>query len=524
MDSLSATKNRSIVPLLLALCSFVALFVITYPYYKYYIDSDSVAYFTIARRYVAGDMRAINGLWSPFSPWLVALCIKNGMDELLAAHLVNAAACISIITATFFLFRRFAVDTFITIVLLLSLSVFLAYCQYEQLFDDLWQNAFLLFYLLLITSKSFFTKAWKWILCGVIAAVAYFAKTYSFYFIILHLAVTLVILCRKEQKPYKAVIKPFITVIVVMLLTMSPWLYLLHGKYGKWTISNAGAMNASWSLIGHKTFRPDIKYLIPPPYDNSPANIEDPSVSQGHLYSMFESPRLFALRIVRCGLAVVQGGHFINDISGLLLAVLLASMFVMFFRKQQLIFNTNHLILLWASLIMPAGYVLQHFEARYIWLLTYTGMILGATWIMYLKGYFDNKIAYYFATACFGLSFMIFPFFQMKTLFCKGEDIYVNAQKIKAMGLHGTFTSNDNPNWAPATALLTHMPYYTIEHFEIAPSDLLAEMRRYRINYYFFYCNPVDQAAIQLKDEQGNPFTDVTNNTIKGLKIYQVTP
>lgn len=524
MDKTRAPGNKSIIPLLLSLCAFVALFIATYPYYKYYIDSDSVAYITLARRYVAGDMRAINGLWSPFSPWLVALCMKNSMNELLAAHLVNAGACISIIIAAFFLFRRFKVDNFITAALMLSLSVFLVYCSYEQLFDDLWQNAFLVCYLLLVTSKDFLTKTWKWILCGIIAAVAYFAKTYSFYFIILHLAITLIILCRKQQKAYKTVIKPFVTFMVVMLLAMSPWLYLLHGKYGKWTISNAGAMNASWSLIGHKTFRADVKYLIPPPYDNSPANIEDPSVSQGHLYSMFESPRLFVLRIVRCGLAIVQGGHFINDISGLLLAVLLASMFVMFFRRNQQIFNTNHLILLWASLIMPAGYVLQHFEARYIWLLAYTGMIFGATWIMYLRNYFDTKLAYYLATFCFAISFIIYPLFDMKTLFRKGEDIYVNAQKIKALGIHGTFTSNDNPNWAPATALFTHMPYYTIEHFEISSADLLAEMRRYKVNYYFFYCNPADQDAIQMKDEQGHPFTDVSNNAIKGLKIFQITP
>ena len=524
MNMTNAKGNRSILPLILSLCSFAVLFIVTYPYYKYYIDPDSVSYITIARRYVAGDMRAINGFWSPFSPWLTALCMKNGMSELLAAHLVNAAACVCIIFATFFLFRRFKVDRFISTMLMLSLSAFLVYCSYEQLFDDLWQDAFLICYLLLVTSPGFLTKAWKWILCGIIAAVAYFAKTYSFYFIILHLIVTLIILCREHHLSYKATIKPFITFLVVLLLIMSPWLYLLHSKYGKWTISNAGPINTSWSLIGHKTFRSDIKYLIPPPFNNSPANSEDPFFSQGHLYSMFQSPHLFVLRIVRCGLAIVQGGHFINDISGLLLAVLLAAMFIMFFRKDQQIFNTNHLILLWASLVIPAGYIFQHFEARYIWLLAYTGMIFGATFIMYLRDRVTTKTPYYLATLFFALSFVIYPFFDMKTLFKKGEDIYLNAEKINALRLHGTFTSNDNPNWAPVTALYTHMPYYTLEHPEIGQADLLAEMRRYKVNYYFFYCNPVDQDAIQMKDKQGIPFAEVTNNTIKGLKIYRITP
>jgi hypothetical protein len=68
------------------------------------------------------------------------------------------------------------------------------------------------------------------------------------------------------------------------------------------------------------------------------------------------------------------------------------------------------------------------------------------------------------------------------------------------------------------------MPYYSIEHFDFSHQVLLAEMRRYRVNYYFFYCKPFEGQDVQLNDEHGKPFPEVTRNTIPGLRIFLINP
>jgi len=68
------------------------------------------------------------------------------------------------------------------------------------------------------------------------------------------------------------------------------------------------------------------------------------------------------------------------------------------------------------------------------------------------------------------------------------------------------------------------MQYYTIEHFEFSQQELLAEMRRYHVRYYFFYCNQPDMPSVQMNDEQGKPFPEVTHGSVPGLKIFLVNP
>ncbi len=517
-------RKTGFAALLVSILLFIVLFVVSYPYYRYYIDPDAVAYLTIAHRYATGDiLRAVNGLWSPFHPFLVSLFMRHGIDGLFAAHITNAIACMGIITGMFFMFRRFRLDAFIVTTLMAVLPVFLVYCVYMQLFDDLWQIVFLLAYLLIICSRHFLTTWWKWILCGVVGALAFFAKTYSFYFIVLHLAVTIMLLNQAQGKPLFAHVKTYAAVLLTMLVIMLPWIYLMHLKYGTWAISNAGAINGSWTITGHKTFKEGINHLIPPPYFDSPYSMEDPSINEGHLYTIWQSPQLFFMQCARSGYAFMQAFLTMGQLSFFLVSILVATGIAVFSKKMQAIFQTDHKILFSASLVIPVGYLAMHFEPRYIWLMVYTSMILGGTWLMLLKNYLTPR-PYYLLVALFALSYITYPIYDMKTLLNKGKDVYIEAQEINKLHLQGTFTSNESENRCPVTALLTHMPYYSIEHFDFSHQVLLAEMRRYRVNYYFFYFKPLDGQAVDLRDEHDHSFPELTKNTIPGLKIFLVDP
>jgi len=503
---------------------FAALFIATYPFFRYYVDPDAVNYLTIARRYASHDYsRAINGLWSPFSSWLVALCIGQGMDALFAAQIINAIACIAIIVCTFIFLSRYKVDHFILAALMFVLPIALIDNLYEQLFCDLWQVFFLLCYLMLVTSEGFLKSIWKWVLCGIIATLAYFAKAYSFYFIIIHLPFSVLLLVRKEGRPFVSVVKAVFTILITMLVLIAPWLYLLHQKYEKWMLSSAGILNHSWFLTGHKTFKAGITELIPPAYNDSPWNMEDPLLNSGHIYSVWEQPKFLFIQAGRSAYAFVQGLYVMNEISILLFSVLVVTSIYVFTSKEQTLFNVKHKIFLWASFIMPLGYLLMHFESRYIWLLGYTGMVLGAVWLLKLKEYFSIRV-YKLIVLIFALSYLVYPVYDMKSLFNKGKDRYMEAEAIKETGIKGSFTSNGDPIWEGVTAYLTGMPYYTIEDTELGAKELLAEMKRYHVNYYIFHCRPSDAAYVIFKDESGKAFPEINSDKIQGIKIFLVNP
>jgi len=517
-------RGQRILPLLVSIGLLILLFAAGYRYFQYFIDPDGVNYLTIARRYATGDyLRAVNGLWSPFSPWLIALCMRQGIDAITAAHFLNLGAAIFALCGMFFLFRRFKVPDKIVNAFMVALPVFLWYSIYKQLFDDLWQVGFLLFYLLLVLSKDFLLRWWKWILCGVLVTLAFYAKTYSFYFVLLHLPVTIFMLSKKEHRPFKKSISLLVMVVVTFMVLVAPWLHLMHEKYGQWTLSNAGALNTSWSLTGHKTFKEGITYIVPPSFPDGPSNMEDPSINEGHLYTLLNSfPKSFATQIGRSGYAVVQGIYVTSEISILMLGIIVATAIFIFFKKDQRLFNNDHRVLLWATLIMPLGYCMLHFEARYIWLLAYISIIFAAVWLSAFRDYISNRLAFNIALLIVVFSYISYPVYDLKNLFRNGEKEYLLSEQIKSLQLKGTFTSNSDPNIESIIAYRTGMPYYTIEHVPPSEKELLQEIRKYDINYYFYYVKPYDAVSVQMKDEQGHPFPEITQGKIEGLKIFRM--
>lgn len=517
-------RGQRILPLLLSISLLLLLFAVGYRYFQHFIDPDGVNYLTIARRYATGDyLRAVNGLWSPFSPWLIALCMRQGIAAITAAHFLNLGAAIFALSGMFFLFRRFKTPDTIVNAFMLALPVFLLYSIYKQLFDDLWQVGFLLYYLLLLLSRDFLHRWWKWIFCGVLVTLAFYAKTYSFYFVLLHLPVTVFILSKKENRSFKKTVGLLVMVAVVFLILVSPWLNLMHEKYGQWTLSNAGALNTSWSLSGHKTFKDGITYIVPPSYPDGPCNMEDPSINEGHLYTLRDNfPKLILKQIGRSGYAVVQGIYVTSEISILMFGILAATAVFIFFKKDQRLFDDDHRVLLWAALIMPLGYFMLHFEARYIWLLAYVSIIFAATWLTAFRDYIHNRWAFRLALLIVVFSYIAYPIYDLKNIFRNGEVEYQLAEQIKALHLNGSFTSNSDPNIESIIAYRTGMPYYIIENTPPSEMELLQEIRKYGIKYYFYYLKPYDAASVQMKDEQGQPFPEITQGRIAGLKIFAV--
>lgn len=493
-------KNH--LPFLTALLLFSAAIIVTYPYYKYYIDPDAVAYLSIAQRYASGEwLLAINGLWSPLSPFITSVFMRLGMNVLPAAHLCNAVAGAGVLLGLNLFFQRFRMTRFQLWVTLPVLAIALVYFHYLQLFADLWMICFLLFYFLLTLRRDFPLRAAFWPLAALLTALAFYAKAYAFYFVLLHLSVVLFLLWRKQMSTGRQALTAWLVTVILTISFVAPWGFALKHKYGDWSLSHAGTLNKTWFLTGQKQYRADIQLLVPPPYPGSVSEWEDPWVSRGTPHHSFESPQTIKRQTLLSGRAVLQLIAACNELSPFLLAIWLLTTFAFLSRRCAFTLKTEEQLLLLTAFLFPLGYLTLFVETRYVWLLAPFILVFGMRWLGVSRGRLPRQ-GYRLAALLLSGSFLLTPVSGMTELYGKQRDVWEQAAALKEKNFAGSFTSN-NPSLVREWVLawLTDNPNYLIYPRPYEPEELIREMKRYGVRYFLNYTyTPGTLPGLQLTD------------------------
>ncbi|MCW3123197.1 MAG: hypothetical protein JWQ38_2689 [Flavipsychrobacter sp.] len=499
---------------------------IVYPHYQYYIDPDGTAYLTIAERYARGDYKtAINGYWSPWGCWLTALFIKSGLQAMVSSVIVNAMGAIGFLYISQSFFLRFGIQQKVQQILCGTLALFLCYAIFWQSFDDLWECFFLLSALRIMIADDFKQKPLLWVVYGVIGTLAYFAKAYSFPFFILNTVCCLYFICKDNKAQW---VKVSVVSMVVMIICSMPWIMALHDKYGIWTTSTSGSLNMSWYLVGHPQWKDGIDLLVPPAYKDSPYYWEDPYLANGATPHFWNSWHLFGLQFVRGGMNIWR--LLVSMVQLSFLFVFAGNLFLrsVFDKKVQTSMPAMYVVAL-SFLLFPLGYLLVNFEARYIWYMLPLGMMVGGLFFQnFIKKEGNPKamlLVYLYA-----LSFLVYPLWGMTTMYDEGKAEYRIAEQLKAMNIHGSFTSDVPAGFASQEivriAYYSGNSYYSIPTQNVDQKKILAEMRRYQVKYYFAYesCPECLSGLFRptFLDEKGNAFPEVTNGKINGLRVFQV--
>lgn len=473
-----------------SLLIYLGVWFLLQPVLGYILDSDGIAYLTIAER-IAGSqyLESINGLWSPLNSWLLVPFIKHGYDAWYVSKLMNCffGACVLILAHCLFL--KFRLSKFVHVLCMLALPVVMVHHVYLQMYGDVLQLVFMLCYLLLLWSENNILSYWKTILCGILITVAFYAKAYSFFFFLVQFGVTLGWFYHTKKISLKTVISHYLTGCAVVVILILPWTFALHKKYGIWSLTGfSGKLNMSWQINSGKSFKKDITLLIPPSYPDSPSFWEDPYLSQENLSGPFSSVShvlKWTARIIHTTFSFIQ---CFNEISFLALSVLLIAFYYFFFRKGQLSVEQDfHMqLLLLTALTLPAGYLLMHIETRYIWLETFFIMIAGAI-LLQRNLQSLQPVVYRISVFILAFSFIVFPMLDMKALRFKNKDLFEFAGTMKAHSIKGSFTSNGSDAgrmWV--VAYLTKNPFYTIERSDYTIAELISEMKRYNVKYYLY--------------------------------------
>lgn len=510
-----------IILLPIVLLFYIGCWVLLAPYMGYMLDSDCVAYLTIAERVARKDyFTSINGLWSPLNSWMIVPFINKGINAFDAAKVLNAILGGLVIIQFYFLLRKFQLSQFIRNTLLLILPLLVAYMVYFQLFGDVLQLIFILLYLSILLHKDLLYKWYFPVLAGVVMGLGFYAKAYTLMFFILHFSVFSIWKYYSSFRSRGKMILFWCFGVMSAILVVLPWSFALHSKYNEWTLTGmAGKLNMSWYINSGKSFKNDITLLIPPTYEDSPSFWEDPYLSQAKLSSPTTSPKHFMKWIVRVGHTCLVAITCLNEISSLAFALILFGWYYFFFKKRkgdEEQYDNFKLIVLTASII-PLGYLAMHIETRYIWLNSFLYLILLGFVLDRYRDYINLRAGYWLLMSVAIFSFLVFPLLQIEQLKHKNKELFSLAEELNKIGFKGKFTSNvSDAGRMWVVAYLTKNSFYTIERTNYKLEELKAEMRKYGVKYYFLEMENNVFPAINID----NSF--IFRREVNGVKIFEL--
>jgi 4-amino-4-deoxy-L-arabinose transferase-like glycosyltransferase len=510
-----------LLPLLLFALAATAI----YPYFQYRIISDDISYLAIARRYLQGDYTtAVNGYWSPLNIWLLVLLVKaSGWPLLFASYFLNALSFAGLLVLCIRLSTRFISDRFEILGLGICLALFWAANIPVTHFADALNSFLLLACLLVLLNKNFLDKPVLWILFGLLSAVAYFSKAYSFYILPLSTALLVFVFLKTEGT---FTLKKWLGVLLVtvgsMILFSLPWIMLIHNKYNIWAVSTAGGINTNWAIRGTIYFSNQYNIVVPPAYPNGLSCWEDPWVNKGEMLSPLGSPGLFLKQLFRMSMNVLQWFKVTAEFSPMYFPVWILSL-VYLLRKKIKDYNRNQAALMISFLVFPAGYLMLSFGTRYLWFTVPLVMITGLIFFRkYLLPLLQPKVYKLFVVVYF-LSWLPGAVQELKATLNEGKDDYTVAQQLEQYHIRGSFIANNYADYQHHFRIswFSNNPFYMYFGNNWSNAQLLEEARKQKVKYYFYFYNGANDDYI-LRNEHGEPYPEIAAGKIDGVKVFQL--
>ncbi len=504
---------------------YCILFVAFYPGYQYWIDPDATGYIKVAERVMNGEyLKSVNGCWSPLNSWLIIPLMKAGMTAPMAAKILNGLTGLATLASIFFLLKKCKLNKTIFYGLMFALVILLLHFAFNQLFGDLLQVMLLCCYLNILCSGNYINSNQKIIASGVLAGIGYYAKYYTFYFAMVHLAVVIFVLLKREKT-----IHFFRTWLIKtslaagsLVITILPWIFALSKKYGQLTLANTGKLNQAWYL---SVAYPQAKTIIQPlPYPDSYSFWDDPSCWQGVYINSFTNKAVFMqqIKLIINNLQLYFG--FLNDFSFIAVITLLLACWFYFSKHKIFAGNNTVPVILSMALIMPLGYILIIIEHRYVWMVCICLMILAGILLSALQERLQlkNKLLVLLTVIAFG-SFCIYPLDQLRTQHNSGKDAYAMASVFKEQGLHGKFISNFSNNAEQARSLelcylLNSQCYGPADIFH-TQDEILQAIHEHQIDHYIMYYRLPWQKEMILHSELAAKAARIYDDIYPGLVV-----
>ncbi len=259
-------------------------------YYYKFIDNDTLSYINIAELYAEGRWHdAINGYWSPFYSWLIALFIKCHVQPHITCYCINLVAAAACFYFAGRAGRRYLTNPLFCLLYQLCIIAGLLFYAMSDLTPDLPATAFLCWFLTLLSAPRSGDSSRLWVLTAVAAALSFLAKSYNFLFVnllfMLLLAAQLWFAGKRRERHYRSTIYSFLLFWAISLA----WIIPLSLHENKPVFSTAGGYSHSFVHPAH----PDhaiTREIIPPPFEGAYTGWLNPAHQLDHYaWSPFSS-------------------------------------------------------------------------------------------------------------------------------------------------------------------------------------------------------------------------------------------
>lgn len=509
-------------PLLLASAAYALIAGAFFWAYRYQINTDGVAYLSIAGKYAAGSWgEALNGFWAPLFSWLLAPLLALGIEGLLASKVLTFLLGFAMLAGVRFLLAQFSMEEHLRRGILLASAVPAAYFALAFVSPDLLFTVILLFYLGIVFSPSFGVspKAGAW--CGALGAVAYFSRTFAFPFFLAHFVLIHAVLfwVRASREERRRVCASFLAGMGAFVLLSAPWVALLSAKYGSFTFGNSGNYNfAVYANPDYASFEGnpfEFIGLLPPPDPLARSIWDDPSLSNLPLDpwrpSVSDGSILYYAKLVAKN-AYQTGADLFQRFSLLSSSLLIGYAFVSLDQLRKKVADRRILFPMLTIVLYAGGYAMLHTEERYLWIVYLLLLAMGgqALSLILRAGYFQDRIRRTGAVALLFLLFLIVPAFKLPYRVGTGREFYELGTALKEMGVRGRVASSGN--WGDSVVLSYHTgaDYYGVPREERAEEDL----RAHEIDYYLAW----EGSGRDIPEGA----REVPNDSLRGLRVYRL--
>jgi hypothetical protein len=211
------------------------------------INPDGLSYLTIARSFAQGQP-VIRGYWSPLISWLLAPAIALGVEPYAAFQgLVRLVGLVWVLLASL-LAGRAGLDRPSRLAVAAACALIALTRGFFPVTPDLLGAVLLGSYFLIITEPRLLSHPVRYgLVAGLVGALAYYAKYYSFPFLLVHLPMSglLVWLRTRNTRATMAAVGAAIAVLGIATL---PYFAALAARYGYPTITTSSAI--SRAIVG----------------------------------------------------------------------------------------------------------------------------------------------------------------------------------------------------------------------------------------------------------------------------------
>lgn len=526
--------KKSLIILLIVISVYSVLCLTKYQYVR--MTADSMIYFSIAQKYLAGDFQnAINGYWGPLLAWLLMPFLYFGFSDVFTINTLNLIFGVLTIIGVCNLSDRFEITGKIRGILLICLLPIVLKFSLVQPMDFL-LVCILIFYLCIVFNSDYPKKISSGLFSGILGSLAYFTKVYAFPFFIVHFFIMNILhyFRNTAKEDRRKVLKNAITGFVLFFLISGAWIMIISDKYGHITFSTMRDTN--FNAPGPEAMGGGLEFGVPvfsegffaPPNETAFVVWEDPSYLRGEPWSAWQSWRHFKHFIGLTLKNVSDGLKIFETFSTFSIVIIVAYILLMSLRqKKELLDHGVLLYPLFTVVLFSGGYLLFHFEERYLWLINILLLLMGGYLldVSFRKSFFETALTKNILIIFFSMSFIFTPSRYIIQVARGGIDSKMHqlSSELTEYGIRGNLASNRefvpvHDAWHKTFRLAywLNSRYYGQAREKIQDEDLEEDFAKYNIDYYFFWGEASRIPTFLSK------YKEITHGDLPGLMIYSL--